>query len=70
MLLINWYENGRHYIGAHSDNVNPLVDNSPIVSISIGATRIFRIKDKKTRSIVKDITVKHGTVVVMGGLNC
>lgn len=66
-ILINWYQNGLHYIGAHSDNTKPLVKESPIVSISLGEERLFRIKDKQTKSTIKDIILKDKTVITMGG---
>lgn len=70
-ILVNWYADGSHYIGPHSDNISNLVDGSPIVSISLGGTRKFHIraKDKKDSSgiVKKDITLVHGTVLVMGG---
>jgi len=66
-LLVNWYENGNHYIGPHSDNTKQLVTDSPIVSISLGQTRIFRIRDKKTKEILKDIELKNKSIVVMCG---
>lgn len=66
-ILINWYQNGLHYIGAHSDNTKPLVKDSPIVSISLGEERIFRIKEKQTKKKVKDIILKDKIVITMGG---
>ena len=66
-ILINWYENGLHYIGAHSDNTKPLVENSPIVSITLGQERLFRIKEKQTKKTIKDIILKDKTVITMGG---
>lgn len=65
-MLINWYENGHHYIGLHSDDETQLVPNSPILSISIGATRRFRIKSKLT-SYNKNVMLDNKSVVVMGG---
>ena len=66
-VLINWYENGHHYIGRHSDDETQLISGSSIFSLSIGAERKFRIRDKKTKKIVKDIILKNGQVVVMCG---
>lgn len=66
-VLINWYENGLHYIGSHSDDETQLVKNSEILSISLGETRKFRIREKKDKKIVKEILLEHGTVVIMGG---
>ena len=43
-LLLNWYDAERaHRIGAHRDSIVGLVEGSPIVTISLGATRIFRL---------------------------
>lgn len=44
--LGNWYLDGNHYIGPHQDDETDLVSNSPIVSISLGQTRKFRIYRK------------------------
>jgi len=66
-ILINWYENGLHYIGAHSDNTKPLVEDSPIISISLGQERIFRIKEKETKTTIKDIVLKDKMCLTMGG---
>lgn len=40
--LLNWYPAGvRSGIGAHSDSEKELVENTPVLSISLGATCIF-----------------------------
>jgi len=57
-MLINYYMNGHHYIGSHADNEKQLVIGSPIVSISFGGTRTFRIRDKN-KKIVKDYELKN-----------
>ena len=49
MLLINWYMNGDDYISMHSDDEKQLVNNSPIVSISLGDTRTFILQNNETR---------------------
>uniref|UniRef100_A0A6U3GB01 Fe2OG dioxygenase domain-containing protein n=1 Tax=Bigelowiella natans TaxID=227086 RepID=A0A6U3GB01_BIGNA len=47
MALVNWYA-PEHYLGPHHDDMKQLRTGSPIVSISWGQTRTFRIKwDKK-----------------------
>lgn len=53
-VLINWYENGLDYVSAHSNKERQLNPDGDIYSISIGATRKFRIRDKSKRKIVKD----------------
>ena len=67
-ILINWYANGHHYIGPHSDDETQLVNDSQVLSLSLGAERIFRIREKKSKQVVQDISMPHGTVVVMGGM--
>ncbi|HWD20539.1 MAG TPA: alpha-ketoglutarate-dependent dioxygenase AlkB [Verrucomicrobiae bacterium] len=67
-LLLNWYDGKLgHYIGAHRDSAKDLVPGAPIVTMSLGEQRIFRIrpwkKDGMTSSINLDLT--NGTVVVM-----
>lgn len=66
-VLVNWYLDGSHYIGSHSDDERQLVNNSNIFSLSLGSTRKFRMRDKKTREIVKDLNLSDGDIVVMGG---
>lgn len=48
-VLVNWYEDGNHYIGKHSDNESQLVPNSAIYSFSFGQERDFVITSKKSR---------------------
>ena len=77
--LVNWYRNGHDYIGAHSDRQanGLLLVGSPIVSVSYGAERTFRIRPMRSQAeydvghrvaVVRDIPLRHGTVVVMGGM--
>jgi len=66
-VLVNWYENGHHYIGLHRDDEKSLVPDSTIFSLSLGATRKFRIREYGTKKIVKDIMLENGMVVIMGG---
>lgn len=66
-VLVNWYRSGLDYIGAHSDDERQIIPNSEIVSISLGATRKFRIRDKKTKAIIRDIDMQNGLILVMGG---
>ncbi len=70
-VLVNWYQNGENYIGSHSDDESQLVENSPIVTITLcgpGEPRKFRIRAKdEQKTIQKDIETKNGDVLVMGG---
>lgn len=66
-VFLNWYENGNYYIGTHSDDETQLKKDSAIVSISLGQERIFRIRNKKDKSIVLDVPLPDKEVVVMAG---
>ena len=78
MCLVNLYE-PEHYIGAHSDDEKQLVPNSPIFSLSIGESRLFRIKSrekskeaskeasKETTKERLDILLNSGDLLIMGG---
>lgn len=75
-VLVNWYKDGTHYIGPHSDDETQLVKCSAIYSFSYGQTRIFRITskaDKKDKTLSakerfrKDVTLTHNSLVIMGG---
>ena len=65
-LLINWYEDGNHYIGWHADNESIIVPNSPIYSFSFGQERIFAIKSKSGQ-YNKEILMRNGSLIIMGG---
>jgi len=66
-ILVNWYQDGQHYIGAHSDDEKQLVPNSGIYSFSFGQERIFRVRNKKTKKIFRDFPVTDNSLLVMGG---
>lgn len=71
MCLVNWYEDGSHYIGYHSDDEKELFidkDGGSIVfSISFGETRRFLLQSKDNTKDVKEFELKDGSVIVMGG---
>ena len=65
-ILVNLYRDGNDSIGDHSDDEN-ILSSQGVVAVSTGATRKFRIRDKQTRKIVKDIEMHHGMIVQMSG---
>jgi alkylated DNA repair dioxygenase AlkB len=64
-ILVNHYKDGNETIGAHSDDEKEL-SNGVVACISLGASRIFRVRQKigggKT-----DILTAHGQLLVMNG---
>ena len=64
--LLNWYDGGRdHYIGRHRDSITGLAKGAPIVTISFGERRTFRLRRWKEPGDRVDFTADHGTVFVM-----
>lgn len=66
-MLINWYQDGHHYIGYHSDDENQLVPNSAIYSFSFGQTRDFCIKSKHDSDFHQTIPLQNNSLIIMGG---
>jgi len=62
--LLNRYRSGQDSMGMHSDN-EPEMGNV-IGSLSLGATRTFRIKHNKSKDTMS-FPVGHGTLIIMAG---
>lgn len=64
-MLLNWYDGSLgHYIGRHRDSIKNMVPGAPIVTISLGESRTFRLRRWKGNAI-HDFCADHGTVFVM-----
>jgi alkylated DNA repair dioxygenase AlkB len=64
-LLLNWYDAElAHRIGPHRDSIAGLVEGTPIVTISLGAARMFRLSPAKGKGFV-DFEAVHGAVFVV-----
>jgi alkylated DNA repair dioxygenase AlkB len=64
-LLFNWYDAERaHYIGKHRDSTKNMIEGAPIVTISLGASRLFRLRPWRKPGIV-DLEADHGAVIVI-----
>lgn len=66
-ILVNRYNNGEDYIGPHSDNEKGLDTTAGVVSVSYGAVRKFRIRNKNTKALIKDVPTTSGILIQMGG---
>ncbi|WP_437221852.1 alpha-ketoglutarate-dependent dioxygenase AlkB family protein [Planctomicrobium sp. SH661] len=62
--LLNRYRSGQDSMGLHADD-EPEMDNV-IGSLSLGATRTFRIKHNKSRE-TRSFQVGNGTLIIMAG---
>lgn len=64
-LLLNWYDGKLgHYIGKHRDSTKNLDPHAPIVTISLGETRTFRVRPFQGKGTI-DFPVPSGCVIVM-----
>lgn len=74
-LLINRYQDGSDNIGAHSDDESNLYLPSGIASLSLGASRKFRLRCKKIDCKPEwfqgqnyyDLILHHGMLIRMSG---
>lgn len=64
-LLVIWYDADRgHYIGRHRDSTRNMIDGAPIVTVSFGAERVFRLRPWRGRGF-RDFPTTAGRVFVM-----
>jgi len=64
-LLINWYDGkAKHYMGKHRDSPKGLIQGSPIVTISHGGERIFRMRPHQGQGFI-DRKVQNGDVLII-----
>jgi alkylated DNA repair dioxygenase AlkB len=66
-ILVNYYSSGEEYIGKHSDDEKMLQKDAGVCSISFGAIRKFRIRDKKTSKIILDCPTDPTKIIQMRG---
>lgn len=65
-LLLNWYDAERkHYIGKHRDSTKGMVERSPIVTVSLGATRPFRMRPYRRPGAFVDVEAVDRSVLLI-----
>jgi alkylated DNA repair dioxygenase AlkB len=62
--VLNYYRDGRDYIGAHSDNLREYEPGTVIASLSLGSERHFVLQHKNTNSKTS-IVLEHGSLLLM-----
>ena len=65
--LVNLYRDGRDSMGWHADDEPELGREPVIASLSLGDTRVFRMRHKETKTVV-EVSLDHGSLLVMSGL--
>jgi alkylated DNA repair dioxygenase AlkB len=65
-ILLNWYDGALgHYIGKHRDSRANMIGGAPIVTISLGDERVFRLRPWKSAGSLVDIAAVNGAVFIM-----
>jgi alkylated DNA repair dioxygenase AlkB len=62
-VLVNGYRDGQDAMGWHRDNELE-IDTSCIASLSLGANRTFKIRDRRTKKVM-NLELEHGDLLVM-----
>ena len=65
-VLANLYRDGNDKVGWHSDNEKELGRHPVIASISLGSTRTFQLKHKRTNERI-DLELESGSLLLMAG---
>tara|TARA_B110000858_G_C17810161_1_gene480734 strand:- start:769 stop:1404 length:636 start_codon:yes stop_codon:yes gene_type:complete len=67
-VLINYYRDGQDSVAWHADNEEELGSTPMIASVSLGAERIFEIKQKHQTPAKKyQLLLRHGSLLIMSG---
>lgn len=70
--LIQYYRDGESFISEHSDKTIDIVKGTPIINITIGATRTFHLKKKNSKDPKTgqhqhvNVKLKHNSCFVLG----
>jgi len=66
-VLLNRYRDGRDGMGWHADDEPELGRNPVIASVSLGATRRFRLRHRRNRAEPVTLPLTSGSLLCMGG---
>ena len=66
-VLLNRYRDGRDGMGWHADDERELGRDPVIASVSLGATRRFKLRHRRLHDAVATIELAHGDVLLMAG---
>lgn len=66
-VLLNWYRDGKDYMGWHTDAEASLGKNPVIGSVNFGASRRFVLRRIDNKKVKIEFPLKHGTFLAMMG---
>lgn len=65
--LLNYYRDGKDYMGWHRDNEHVLGQYPVIASVSFGAERLFQFRNYKEKVPVLSLELENGSLLLMKG---
>ena len=65
-VLANLYRDGNDSMGWHADKEKELGKNPYIASLSLGESRLFRLRHNKTKAIF-NLELSNGSLLLLGG---
>jgi alkylated DNA repair dioxygenase AlkB len=66
-VLLNLYRDGRDGMGWHADDEPELGRDPVIASLSLGCTRLFKLRHRRHRNQMCTIPLEHGDLLLMAG---
>ncbi|GAB4370216.1 MAG: alpha-ketoglutarate-dependent dioxygenase AlkB [Elainellaceae cyanobacterium] len=66
-VLLNLYRQGQDSVAWHSDDEPELGQNPTIASVSLGATRRFKLRHKHQKTLKQSLDLTHGSLLLMQG---
>jgi len=66
-VLLNLYRSGADGMGWHADDEPELGVNPVIASVSLGATRRFRLRHRRRKALTRELDLAHGSLLLMSG---
>lgn len=66
-VLLNLYRDGRDGMGWHADDEPELGERPAIASVSLGATRRFRLRHRRRTEARCGLDLAHGDLLLMSG---
>lgn len=66
-VLLNLYRDGSDSMGLHADDEPELGERPVIASLSLGATRRFRLVPRGVDERSRSLELTHGSLLLMGG---
>jgi alkylated DNA repair dioxygenase AlkB len=66
-VLLNLYRDGRDGMGWHADDEPELGREPVIASVSLGATRRFKLRHRRSRNSASTLDLAHGDLLLMAG---